>query len=229
MLSKFIKAIINRFRSLLGKAADTMNDPVANADLAIHDSINYINDFRNKIATAMAEIKNLEKKATEAQQKAENYKVVAQKAASDGKEDVARQALTKSLSFSKEAAALNSEKKNLDSIVVTLRAQLEQAEKQIEKAKSSKTILETRQIGNEVREGLANLQNEYGDKSNPLARLNELEEHVNKEAGRLDALEELSGSNDGLAQYEASLGDAEVEAQLAELMSKSKKETEVTV
>lgn len=229
MLSKFIKAIINRFRSLLGRAAENMNDPVANADLAIHDSINYINDFRNKIATAMAEIKSLERKAGVATRESETYKSVAEKAASDGNQEAARKALTKSFAAQKEAQTFESEKANLDKIVSNLRAQLEQAEKQIEKAKSSKTILETRQIGNEVREGLASLQNEYGDKDNPLSRLNELENHVNKEAGRLDALEELSGGNDDLAKYEASLGDAEVEAALADLMNSKKKETQVTV
>ena len=93
MADGVLGAVYNWFRAKNQEAAEAMSDPVRDGKLAISDSERQIGEFTSKIATLIAETKNLERQLNDSKSEVVKYGNVAAAALKAGNEADAREAI----------------------------------------------------------------------------------------------------------------------------------------
>jgi len=194
MADNVFQALFNWFRAKNKEAAEAMSDPVRDGKLAISDSEKQIEEFTSKIATLIAETKNLEKQAADSAADVVKYQAVAAAALRAGNESDARDAITlkqKAEQVAQNHAAQVASNKDL---VTKLREQLNAARLKVATAKGNITQLQARASAAKIRTDLAKAASAFQSNKGGLAALDDLEKSVKKQESVAEAYEELSSS-----------------------------------
>ncbi len=194
MADNVFQALFNWFRAKNKEAAEAMSDPVRDGKLAISDSEKQIEEFTSKIATLIAETKNLEKQASDSAADVAKYQAVAAAALRAGNESDARDAITlkqKAEQVAQNHAAQVAANKDL---VTKLREQLNAARLKVATAKGNITQLQARASAAKIRTDLAKAASAFQSNKGGLAALDDLEKSVKKQESVAEAYEELSAS-----------------------------------
>jgi phage shock protein A len=194
MADNVFQALFNWFRAKNKEAAEAMSDPVRDGKLAISDSEKQIEEFTSKIATLIAETKNLEKQAADSAADVAKYQAVATAALRAGNESDARDAITlkqKAEQVAHNHAAQVAANKDL---VTRLREQLNAARLKVATAKGNITQLQARASAAKIRTDLAKAASAFQSNKGGLAALDDLEKSVKKQESVAEAYEELSSS-----------------------------------
>ena len=194
MADNVFQALFNWFRAKNKEAAEAMSDPVRDGKLAISDSEKQIEEFTSKIATLIAETKNLEKQAADSAADVAKYQAVAAAALRAGNESDARDAITlkqKAEQVAQNHAAQVASNKDL---VTKLREQLNAARLKVATAKGNITQLQARASAAKIRTDLAKAASTFQSNKGGLAALDDLEKSVKKQESVAEAYEELSSS-----------------------------------
>lgn len=194
MADNVFQALYNWFRAKNKEAAEALSDPVRDGKLAITDSEKQIEDFTSKIATLIAETKNLEKQAADSAADVAKYQAVAAAALRAGNESDARDAITlkqKAEQIAQNHAAQVAANKDL---VTKLREQLNAARLKVATAKGNITQLQARASAAKIRTDLAKAASAFQSNKGGLAALDDLEKSVKKQESVAEAYEELSSS-----------------------------------
>jgi phage shock protein A len=194
MADNVFQALFNWFRAKNKEAAEAMSDPVRDGKLAISDSEKQIEEFTSKIATLIAETKNLEKQAVDSAADVAKYQAVAAAALRAGNESDARDAITlkqKAEQVAQNHAAQVASNKDL---VTKLREQLNAARLKVATAKGNITQLQARASAAKIRTDLAKAASAFQSNKGGLAALDDLEKSVKKQESVAEAYEELSSS-----------------------------------
>jgi len=203
--------------------AKKMSDPVRDSKIAIQDSEKLIGEFTARIAKLVAQNRSLQRERKEAEAEVAKFQGFAEKAASTGNVDDARQALERKMEAQKRLDFLSSEISRNEQLIGTLRDQLAKARAKVSSAKRNIVSLEARFEGAKVRKELAQASSEFNTGDSPLSALDDLEKAVNTEEVEAEAWEELTldeKSDQSLEEKYGSGSSVDVDAELAKLMGK---------
>jgi phage shock protein A len=189
---KFLQGVINWLRGVDQDAAESIKDPVRDANFAIEDSQAEIGSFTSKVAELVAQSKMLERQITDAQAEVVKYTRIAELAAKAQNADDVTAAVTEKNNAAAKVATLQGELVQNQKLTEQLKAQIRAASEKISGAKSNVTRLSARLQGAKIRESLAEASGAFGESNNPLAKLDELQQTVDTAEARADAKTELA-------------------------------------
>lgn len=220
------KALFNRFRSASDAAAKAVSDPVANNRFAIQDAEKMAQDFRQKIASGLASLKQLQNQEKSLKDNIDKYTTIAERAAAAGNDDDAVEALTKKKDFQRRYTALRNQISSFNSDITKQRSRLAQIEQEIENAKSNAAVSELRYAGAKAHKDFVESTTDFGSGNNPLKDLNDLNAESERLEAEAEAMEEIAGT-DKPSLDDKYLNDtsSDVAAELAALKKKQSKKT----
>lgn len=218
MADGVLGAVYNWFRAKNQEAAEAMSDPVRDGKLAISDSERQIGEFTSKIATLIAETKNLERQLNDSKNEVVKYGNVAAAALKAGNEADAREAIALKQKAQQQTDTLQAQLSANSTLVGKLREQLNNSRLKVAQARSNITQLQARSSAAKIRTDLAKASQEFSSNQGGLAALDNLEHAVNKQESEAEAYEELAASSGPagkslIKKYSAS-GDASVDEEL---------------
>lgn len=205
-------------------AIDRAEDPAEALDLAVTKQAEALQEARRHVATVLTAEKNMEIQRNTIEQQQTQLRAQAQQALTQGREDLARQALTRAQSLQgqldtleQQIVHLKEEDQKLETAVAGANDRLETLRFQKDSLKA--TIAAEGAVGS-VDEGLLGISTKMQDADDLMARAQEKANGVTAHSAALDDL--LSrGAFDTNQSIEAQLSknsnDQAVEAQLAEM------------
>ncbi len=221
MADSILQAVHNWFRAKNQEAAEALSDPVRDGKLAISDSEKQITEFTSKIASLIAETKNLERQLNDSKSTVSKYQNVATAALQAGNEADARDAIALKQKAQQEVDTLQAQWDANNGLVTKLRDQLNTARMKVANAKSNITQLQARSSAAKIRTDLAKATTEFSSQQGGLAALDDLEKAVNKQETQAEAYEELASaasSSPGQQLIEKySAGQSSVDDELARM------------
>jgi phage shock protein A len=221
MADSIFKAVNNWFRAKNMEAAEAMSDPVRDGKLAISDSEKQIADFTSKIASLIAQTKNLERQLADAKNDVAKFQNVAGAALQAGNENDARDAIALKQKAQQQADTFQSQLTSNNALVTKLRDQLNTARLKVANARSNITQLQARSSAAKIRTDLAKASAQFSSNQGGLAALDNLESQVNKQETEAEAYEELADASSGapaqklIEKYTS--GDASVDDELQKM------------
>ncbi len=221
-MASLIKGMKNWFRQKKDDAANTLADPVRDGKFAIEDSKKQIAEFRHKVAGLLASNKGTEKRRNEAKEGVKKWTSIAKKAAEAGNKNHVGEAILKKQDIEKEVSTLNKQVKQNETVITTLRKQIDIAQNKIATAASNHSRLTAQLEGARVRKELAKASADFGDGNSPLSALDDLEKVVNTEECEAEALEDISGVNDTSLEDEYNSNSVSVDDEVEKLMASVK-------
>lgn len=214
--------ITNLFRKAYDDAGEATENVAVNAEYDIKDSKKEILEYRKNIAEAMAANKDLERQANEAQEKADKYNSIAEKAMAAGNESDAEEALMTAVTHEESANTLKSELTKNRKLVSQMRTQLKQAEQKIAQAEIKHKQQVSREGSLKIREAMGKSAQKFGG-GGALGRLDDYDKKLQEREDKLNAMEELSVSESEALEEKYSSSNDTVSKRLAALKKKSKK------
>ncbi|MDT8391324.1 MAG: PspA/IM30 family protein [Lentisphaeria bacterium] len=223
-MGKLARAISNWFKDKHDQMAGLFTDPERDTKIAIEDSKRLVEAFTEKVARLMAETKKLKKLLVDAEADVEKWRGIAVKAAEARDEGDARTALTRKAAAVKRVETLEAEVAQNEEVTEKLRAQIADTKARIDQAEADRARLVARLEGTQIRKDAAKAGANFGDTSNPLAALDDLERAVKNSEAEAEAWEELLGedSEGEVLETKYNTENDAIEAELAELMKGKK-------
>jgi phage shock protein A len=221
------------FRAKASKALDKAEDPRETLDYSYQKQLEMLQKVRRGVADVATSRKRVELQATQLQQQSDKLQGQAQQALSAGREDLAREALTRRAGLQQQItdlqtqhAQLQGEEEKLTMASQRLQAKVESFRTRKETIKATYTAAEAQ---TKINEAFSGISEEMGDVGMAIQRAEDKTATMQARAGAIDeliasgALEDTSGQpNDDISrelqQLSAGQGvDAELEAMKAQL------------
>jgi phage shock protein A len=217
------------FKSKANKALDRAEDPREILDYSYAKQQEMLTKVRRAVADVATSRKRLELQQSQLSGQAEKLTDQARKALSMGREDLAREALTRRAAVEQQAtdlteqhAELAAQEEKLSLAAQRLQAKVDALRTKKETIKASYTAAEAQ---NRVNEAFAGISDEMGDIGLAVQRAEDKTAQLQARAGAIDeliasgALDDASGtSKDALtAELERLSADSDVESELAKL------------
>lgn len=218
------------FRAKANKALDSAEDPRETLDYSYQRQIELLSKVRRGVADVATSRKRVELQINQLNQQAEKLQTQAQKAIQVGREDLAREALTRKSGLSQQISDLEAQHTQLqgeeEKLVLAqqrLQAKVESFRTRKETIKATYTAAEAQTRINEAMSGIGE---EMGDVGMAIQRAEDKTANMQARAGAIDeliasgALDDASSLNrgDDIARELDSLSSsADVEAELAAL------------
>ena len=225
-----MKRISLIFRSKANKALDRAEDPRETLDYSYQRQLDLLSKVRRGVADVATSRKRVELQVTQLEQQQAKLQGQAEKAISVGREDLAREALTRKSGLTNQIsdlraqhAQLQGEEEKLTLAQQRLSAKVESFRTRKETIKATYTAAEAQTRINEAMSGIGE---EMGDVGMAIQRAEDKTAQMQARAGAIDeliasgALEDASsaGSGDDIArELETMSSQADVEAELARL------------
>lgn len=211
--------LLDLFKSNVNDLIDKAEDPEKMVKQIIVDMQKELNDNTQKYGKALASERLAKTKYEEALKVSANWENKAKAALSQGKSDLAKQALQKKVISDENVKKY---KEMYDSISEQTKAignQVELLKNKLDEAKSKQAMLIARSQMADTKKQLAQSQSGF-DPSSALDKLNRMEEKVQRKEAEADAFTQIAGKsepdlNEEFAQVEQ---DAKVDAELQRLM-----------
>ena len=227
-----MKRISLIFRAKADKALDRAEDPRETLDYSYKRQLELLTKVRRGVADVATSRKRVELQAAQLQQQSDKLTEQAQKALSMGREDLAREALTRKSGLTgqmtdlkAQQAQLQGEEEKLTLASQRLQAKVESFRTQKETIKAKYTAAEAQ---TRINEAFSGISEEMGDVGMAVQRAEDKTAQMQARAGAIDeliasgALDDASSINRGddiSRELEAMSSHADVEAELAALKS----------
>ncbi|HYJ66899.1 MAG TPA: PspA/IM30 family protein [Nocardioidaceae bacterium] len=221
------------FRAKASKALDKAEDPRETLDYSYQKQLEMLQKVRRGVADVATSRKRIELQATQLQQQSEKLQGQAQQALSGGREDLAREALTRRAGLQQQItdlqaqhAQLQGEEEKLTMASQRLQAKVEAFRTRKETIKATYTAAEAQ---TKINEAFSGISEEMGDVGMAVQRAEDKTATMQARAGAIDeliasgALDDASGQpSDDIAREldQLSAGqsvDSELEAMKAQL------------
>ncbi len=227
-----MKRISLIFRSKASKALDRAEDPRETLDYSYQRQIELLSKVRRGVADVATSRKRVELQVNQLEQQSQKLHDQAQKALSMGREDLAREALTRKSGLQGQIndlkvqqAQLQGEEEKLTLASQRLQAKVEAFRTKKETIKATYTAAEAQTRINEAFSGISEEMGDVGmavqraeDKTAQMqARAGAIDELIS--SGALDDASSLSQGDDIARELEAMSSQSDVEAELAALKS----------
>jgi len=229
-----MKRISLIFRSKANKALDRAEDPRETLDYSYQRQLDLLSKVRRGVADVATSRKRVELQVTQLEQQSAKLSDQAQKAISMGREDLAREALTRKSGLTSQIsdlqaqhAQLQGEEEKLTLAQQRLQAKVESFRTRKETIKATYTAAEAQTRINEAMSGIGE---EMGDVGMAIQRAEDKTAQMQARAGAIDeliasgALEDVSapqGGDDIARELDAMSSQSDVEAELARLKAGS--------
>jgi phage shock protein A len=229
-----MKRISLIFRSKANKAIDRAEDPRETLDYSYQRQLDLLSKVRRGVADVATSRKRVELQVNQLDQQAAKLQGQAEKAISMGREDLAREALTRRSALSGQIsdlkaqhAQLQGEEEKLTLAQQRLQAKVESFRTRKETIKATYTAAEAQTRINEAMSGIGE---EMGDVGLAIQRAEDKTANMQARAGAIDeliasgALDDASHINRGddiSRELEAMSSESEVENELARLRAKA--------
>jgi phage shock protein A len=229
-----MKRISLIFRSKANKAIDRAEDPRETLDYSYQRQLELLSKVRRGVADVATSRKRVELQVNQLEQQASKLQGQAEKAISVGREDLAREALTRRSALSGQIsdlraqhAQLQGEEEKLTLAQQRLQAKVESFRTRKETIKATYTAAEAQTRINEAMSGIGE---EMGDVGLAIQRAEDKTANMQARAGAIDeliasgALDDASSINRGddiSRELEAMSSESEVENELARLRAKA--------
>jgi phage shock protein A len=229
-----MKRISLIFRSKANKAIDRAEDPRETLDYSYQRQLELLSKVRRGVADVATSRKRVELQVNQLEQQSSKLQGQAEKAISVGREDLAREALTRRSALSGQIsdlraqhAQLQGEEEKLTLAQQRLQAKVESFRTRKETIKATYTAAEAQTRINEAMSGIGE---EMGDVGLAIQRAEDKTANMQARAGAIDeliasgALDDASSINRGddiSRELEAMSSESEVENELARLRAKA--------
>ena len=218
------------FRAKADKALDRAEDPRETLDYSYKRQLELLTKVRRGVADVATSRKRVELQATQLQQQSDKLTQQAQKALSMGREDLAREALTRKSALTgqmadleQQRAQLQGEEEKLTMASQRLQAKVESFRTQKETIKAKYTAAEA---STRINEAFSGISEEMGDVGMAVQRAEDKTAQMQARAGAIDeliasgALDDASSLNRGddiSRELDAMSSQSDVESELAAL------------
>jgi phage shock protein A len=217
------------FRSKANSALDKAEDPRETLDYSYQKQLELLQKVRRGVADVATSRKRVELQANQLQQQSDKLQAQAQQALSAGREDLAREALTRRSALTTQIgelqaqhAQLQGEEEKLTLAAQRLNAKVESFRTRKETIKATYTAA---QAQTKINEAFSGISEEMGDVGLAIQRAEDKTATMQARAGAIDelvasgALDDASGQpNDDIARELAALSaGSDVDAELARL------------
>jgi phage shock protein A len=225
-----MKRISLIFRSKANKALDRAEDPRETLDYSYQRQVEMLTKVRRGVADVATSRKRVELQGAQLQQQADKLTQQAQKALSMGREDLAREALTRKSALTsqidglrQQQAQLQGEEEKLTLASQRLQAKVEAFRTKKETIKATYTAAEAQ---TRINEAFSGISEEMGDVGLAVQRAEDKTAQMQARAGAIDelissgALDDASaiGQGDDIArELDAMSSQSDVESELAAL------------
>jgi len=222
------------FRSKANKALDRAEDPRETLDYSYQRQLDLLSKVRRGVADVATSRKRVELQVTQLEQQGTKLQGQAEKAIGMGREDLAREALTRKSGLTTQIEQLKlqqqqlqGEEEKLTLAQHRLQAKVEAFRTRKETIKASYTAAEAQ---TRINEALSGIGEEMGDVGMAIQRAEDKTAQMQARAGAIDeliasgALDDVSqvGGNDDISRELDALGSqSDVEAELAKLKGAS--------
>ena len=229
-----MKRISLVFRSKANKALDKAEDPRETLDYSYQRQLDLLAKVRRGVADVATSRKRVELQVNQLEQQSAKLQGQAEKAITVGREDLAREALTRKSGLSNQIsdlkaqhAQLQGEEEKLTLAQQRLQAKVESFRTRKETIKATYTAAEAQ---TKIGEAMSGIGEEMGDVGLAIQRAEDKTASMQARAGAIDeliasgALDDVSqpgGGDDIARELDAMSSDADVEAQLAKLKASS--------
>jgi phage shock protein A len=229
-----MKRISLIFRSKANRALDAAEDPRETLDYSYQRQIEMLSKVRRGVADVATSRKRVELQVAQLEQQSQKLHDQAQKALSMGREDLAREALTRKSGLTGQIndlkvqqAQLQGEEEKLTLAAQRLQAKVEAFRTKKETIKATYTAAEAQ---TRINEAFSGISEEMGDVGLAVQRAEDKTAQMQARAGAIDelissgALEDassLGGGDDIARELEAMSKDSDVESELAALKAGS--------
>lgn len=220
------------FRSKANKALDRMEDPRETLDYSYQKQLELLQKVRRGVADVATSRKRLELQLQQLQQQSAKYEDQGRKALSLGREDLAREALTRKGALTQQISDLQTQYQQLqgEEEKLTLASQRLQAKVDAFRTKKEtiKATYTAAQAQTRIAESFSGISEEMGDVGLAIQRAEDKTAQLQARAGAIDellasgALDDPSGlgrKDDIEAELERIGGGADVELELARMKS----------
>jgi phage shock protein A len=225
-----MKRISLIFKSKAHKALDRAEDPRETLDYSYQRQLDLLSKVRRGVADVVTSRKRVELQIKQLEQQAAKLQTQAQQAIDMGREDLAREALTRKSGLNSQIgdlgaqlAQLQAEEEKLTRAQQQLQAKVEAFRTRKETIKATYTAAEAQTRINEAMSGIGD---EMGDVGQAIQRAEDKTQQMQARAGAIDeliasgVLDDASSINRGddiARELEAMSSQSEVEAELARL------------
>ncbi len=222
------------FKSKANKALDRAEDPRETLDYSYQRQVELLGKVRRGVADVATSRKRVELQVSQLEQQAAKLQGQAEKAISVGREDLAREALTRRSGLSSQItdlkaqhAQLLGEEEKLTLAQQRLQAKVESFRTRKETIKATYTAAEAQ---TKINEAMSGIGDEFGDVGLAIQRAEDKTAQMQARAGAIDellasgALDDVTqpgGGDDIARELDAMSSEAEVEAELARLKAGS--------
>jgi phage shock protein A len=232
-----MKRISLIFRSKANKALDKAEDPRETLDYSYQRQLDLLAKVRRGVADVATSRKRVELQVNQLEQQSAKLQGQAEKAISVGREDLAREALTRKSGLAGQIgdlkaqhAQLQGEEEKLTLAQQRLQAKVESFRTRKETIKATYTAAEAQTKINEAMSGIGEEMGDVGmaiqraeDKTAQMqARAGAIDELI--ASGALDDVSQVSAGDDIARELDSMSSEAEVEAELARLRAGSSPE-----
>ena len=225
-----MKRISLIFRAKADKALDRAEDPRETLDYSYKRQLELLTKVRRGVADVATSRKRVELQAGQLQQQSDKLTDQAQKALSMGREDLAREALTRKSALSGQLADLEQQHTQLQGEEEKLTLASQRLQAKVESFRTQKETIKAKYTAAEaqtrINEAFSGISEEMGDVGMAVQRAEDKTAQMQARAGAIDeliasgALDDASSLNRGddiSRELEAMSSQSDVEAELAAL------------
>jgi len=211
VFKKFVDIMKANVNDLIDKA----EDPEKMVKLMIIEMEEAATKATSAVAQAMANEKNLFRKEEQAKKQAEEWKNKAAQALKSGREDLAKQALAKKVSYESQASQFEQMRIQAEKSSQTLKDNLDKIKAKLEEARMRQTTLiarsQTAKAQKEFAKNMGNMDN------SAFAKFDKMEEKILKMESEAEALGELTGATTTEDEFEKLEKDSKMDDELSKL------------
>jgi phage shock protein A len=225
-----MKRISLIFRAKADKALDRAEDPRETLDYSYKRQLELLTKVRRGVADVATSRKRVELQAAQLQQQSEKLTQQAQKALSMGREDLAREALTRKSALTGQMTDLNTQHTQLQAEEEKLTLASQRLQAKVESFRTQKETIKAKYTAAEaqtrINEAFSGISEEMGDVGMAVQRAEDKTAQMQARAGAIDELiasgalddaSSLTRGDDISRELEAMSSESDVESELAAL------------
>ncbi|UGQ12186.1 PspA/IM30 family protein [Yinghuangia sp. ASG 101] len=229
-MASITKRVTSLFRMKANKALDKAEDPREVLDYSYGQQLEMLRNVRRGVADVATSNKRVELQIGKLQASDEKLRTQAQQALAAGREDLAREALTRRGTVTTQIADLESQQASLQEQEEKLSLAAERLQAKVDAFRTRKETIKASYTAAEAQtrigEAVSGISEEMGDVGMAVQRAEDKTEQMQARAGALDelmasgALEDASlptGRDDIQAELDAASADHDVDAELARM------------
>ena len=192
------------FKAKANKALDRAEDPNETLDYSYEKQLQLLADVRRGVADVATSRKRIELQITQQKAQADKLGDQARQALAAGREDLAREALSRQSVAEQQIASLDTQHANLEAEERKLQEASRQLQARVDAFRTQKETIKATynaaKATTKISEAVAGISTEFGDVNLAIARAQDKTERMQARAGAVDELLASGALSDPLAQ-----------------------------